>query len=94
MIEKEEVERIAKLARLKLTDEEVLGMQKDLSSILDYFNLLKKVTGKSKITSTSLTEEILRIDTSKNQPAETVEKLIKEIPERKERYVKVKTILD
>ena len=42
MISKEEVEHIAKLARLELSDKETEKMQKDLSAILDYFNLLKK----------------------------------------------------
>ena len=42
MISKEEVEHIAKLARLELTEKEVGKMQKDLSAILNYFALLKK----------------------------------------------------
>ena len=42
MISKTEVQHIAKLARLELTEQEVEKMQKDLSSILDYFDLLKK----------------------------------------------------
>ena len=42
MISKEEVQHIAKLARLELTETEVEKMQKDLSAILDYFNLLQK----------------------------------------------------
>jgi aspartyl/glutamyl-tRNA(Asn/Gln) amidotransferase C subunit len=43
MISKEEVEHIAKLARLELTGKETEKMQKDLSAILDYFILLKNV---------------------------------------------------
>ena len=42
MISKDEVIKIAKLARLELTEKEIEKMQKDLSAILDYFNLLKK----------------------------------------------------
>ena len=41
MISKDEVRHIAKLARLELTESETAKMQKDLSSILDYFDLLK-----------------------------------------------------
>lgn len=94
MIKKEEVEKIAELARLKLTDEEVLGMQKDLSGILDYFNLLKKLKGHLRGTINGLTEQTSREDIVKNQSIETVNKLIKEIPEKNGRYIKVKTILD
>ncbi len=50
MISKEEVEHIAKLARLELTESEVKKMQKDLSAILDYFNLLKKAPKPNKDT--------------------------------------------
>jgi aspartyl/glutamyl-tRNA(Asn/Gln) amidotransferase C subunit len=36
MISKEEVLGLAELARLKLSEEEVAGLQKDISSILEY----------------------------------------------------------
>ena len=42
MISKDEVQHIAKLARLELTEKEIEKMQKDLSEILGYFDLLKK----------------------------------------------------
>ena len=42
MISKEHITHIAKLARLELTDREIEKMQKDLSAILDYFNVLKR----------------------------------------------------
>ena len=36
MISKEEIKNLAELARLELTEEETTGLQKDISSILDY----------------------------------------------------------
>ena len=42
-ISKEEVEHIAKLARLQLSPEEVVKYQAELSSILDYIEQLKQV---------------------------------------------------
>ena len=47
MISKKEVEHIAKLARLRLTKIEVTKRQKEISEILDYFNLLKEVDVKN-----------------------------------------------
>lgn len=41
-ISKKEVEHLAKLAELKLSKTELEKFQKQLSKILDYFNLLKK----------------------------------------------------
>ncbi len=43
MISREEVQHIAKLARLGLTETEIKKFQKELSSILDYVEKLKRV---------------------------------------------------
>ncbi len=43
MIKKEEVKKIAKLSRISLTEEEISSMQKEISSILDYFNILSEL---------------------------------------------------
>jgi len=49
MISKEEVLNLAQLARLKLSDQEVAGLQKDISNILDYVGQVSAVsTGKEK----------------------------------------------
>ncbi|MBU0670928.1 aspartyl/glutamyl-tRNA amidotransferase subunit C [Patescibacteria group bacterium] len=39
---KDEVQKIAKLSRLMLSEDEEKAMGKDLSEILDYFDILKK----------------------------------------------------
>ena len=44
MISKEEVLNLSTLARLKLSDEEVAGLQKDMSSILDYIGQVSAVS--------------------------------------------------
>lgn len=96
MITKETVKHIAKLARLGLTPKETEKMQKDLSLILDYFNLLKEVdvTGiEPTFHSISNLDAFLRKDEMKKEIREGAEKLIKAAPEREGRYVKVKEIL-
>ena len=96
MISKEEVKHISKLARLELTEKEVEKMQKDISAILDYFNLLKKAdTSKVKIqaafaqngTNGMRTDEIEVIKNNLKS------KIINAFPDRKDDYIKVKTIL-
>ena len=42
-IERTEVQRIARLARLHLTDEEIERMEKELSRILEYVEKLKEL---------------------------------------------------
>ncbi|MFA5877932.1 MAG: Asp-tRNA(Asn)/Glu-tRNA(Gln) amidotransferase subunit GatC [Candidatus Staskawiczbacteria bacterium] len=92
MISKEEVEKIAKLARLELTPEEVVKMQKDLSEVLDYFNALQKVDSKSYISSNIPRGNNLRKDEGRHRDEELVEKLLEQAPDKKDEYIKVKSI--
>jgi len=95
MISKKEVEHIAKLARLGLSQTEIKKLGKDLSSILDYFNLLKKVDV-SKVEPTShsvLVKNVMREDEAKKENLDDVNELVAAAPERKERYIKVKAVL-
>lgn len=95
MISKQEVEKVAKLARLGLTEKEIQKFQKELSSILDYFEKLKEVDV-SKIEPTThsvLLESVMREDKSKSADIKVRNELIKAAPDKKERYVKVKSIL-
>ena len=96
MITKQEVEHIAKLARLDLDRKEIKKMEKELSSILGYFEKLKEVDV-SQIEPTShpvSVKAVVREDKVKKQKKETVEKLLKAAPERKGRHIKVKNILE
>lgn len=95
MISKEEVLHIAKLARLELSEAEVSKMQKDLSSILDYFNVLKKAKstkGKGK-SATLHIEKVTRKDKVEQRPASLANKLISAAPSKQDDYIKVKQIL-
>ena len=92
MISKEEVEHIAKLARLELSEKEKEKMQKDLTEILGYFDLLKKVPKAKMKKSVLAGNRALRKDeviSSHN----IAERLINAAPDRKDGYIKVKTIL-
>jgi aspartyl-tRNA(Asn)/glutamyl-tRNA(Gln) amidotransferase subunit C len=96
MISKDEVKNIAKLARLKLTENEVEKMQKDLSSILDYFNVLKKADTKKmgKIKKEFLDlEKVTRKDKVMEQSISLANNLVQAAPDKKDGYIKVKSIL-
>lgn len=92
MISKEEVKHIAKLARLELTEKEIEKMQKDLSSILDYFDLLKKIP-KTEVIQRSVSEN------SNLRKDEVISShdirggLIEALPDKKDDHIKVKSIL-
>jgi aspartyl/glutamyl-tRNA(Asn/Gln) amidotransferase C subunit len=93
MISKEEVQNIAKLARLELTEKEIEKIQKDLSAILDYFNLLKKAPKPE-----NFIEEInrdLRVTRKDGVVSsyDLIDELIAAAPDKKDDYIKVKAIL-
>jgi len=100
MISKQDVQHIAKLARLGLTENEIKKFQKDLSSILDYFKSLKEIDV-SKIEPTFHSAEhffekkleIMREDKAEHQSPEITNKLVEAVPEKKGRHVKVKAVL-
>lgn len=92
MISKEEVQHIAKLSRLGLTEEEIEKFQKELSSILDYFEKLKEVDVSSVAPASHafLVQNVTRKDEA--EPKVSGEKLIGLAPDKKEGFLKVKSV--
>jgi len=100
MISKKEVQHIAKLARLGITKKEEEKFQKDLFSVLDYFNSLKELDVSGVEPTFHPAEhffkkkfKIMREDKAEAQPAGVVNKLIESAPEKKKGRIKVKAIL-
>ena len=95
MITKKEVQHVAKLARLGLSEKEIEKMQKELSVILEYIDLLKEIdVSKIKPTFHSvLIENVMREDEAKRESPQIINKLLDEAPSKEEGYVKVKEIL-
>ena len=96
MISKEEVIRIAKLARLELTEEEIKKMQKDLTEILDYVSLLKKApTSRPKgyLASAGKAQSNRNLRKDEFKTSSLASEIISESPDKKDSYIKVKTIL-
>lgn len=91
MIKKEEIKHIAKLARIDLSEEEISLMQKEVSSILDYFNLLSEVdvSNVSPLFSPNQSKNETREDIPSAGPREETKKAF---PGEKKGYLKVKEI--
>ncbi|PIZ01198.1 Asp-tRNA(Asn)/Glu-tRNA(Gln) amidotransferase GatCAB subunit C [bacterium (Candidatus Gribaldobacteria) CG_4_10_14_0_8_um_filter_33_9] len=94
MISKNEVERIAKLARITLSDKEKEKMRSELSMVLDYFKLLEGID--TSITSPTLypflLKNITREDGEKKESLEKVKKLMDAAIEKEKGYVRVKAV--
>ena len=93
-ISKDDVRKIAKLARLKLTDAEVELYQGQLLKILDSMNELKKADTSSVEPTTSVLgmTNVLRED--KPQPFSDVEALLANAPEREGPFYKVRKVIE
>ena len=92
---KEQVNHMAKLARLGLTEKERKKFQKELSAVLDFVEKLNKVkTDKVEPTAqvTGL-ENISRPDKGRAKSKREGEKLLELAPETKDGYVTVKAVL-
>ena len=93
MLTKEEVIKIAKLARIELTEKEVEKFQKELSTVLDYVEELKSVD-------VSGLEEVSQVTGLVNVQRDDIvvdhgnrEEIFSQAPEMKDGYYKVKAIL-
>ena len=91
MISKEEVEHIAKLARLELSEKETEKMQKDLTVILGYFDLLKKAP-KVKIEEPASAKASAWRKDEVISSHDIADELIAAAPDKKDDYIKVKAI--
>lgn len=93
MLSKEEVKKVAGLARVGLSDEEVEKFTQDISGILDWVKQLEAVdvSGVEETKHSVKTENILRED----QPRffENSQNIIDLFPEKIDRQGKVKAIL-
>jgi aspartyl-tRNA synthetase len=93
-IDAEEVQHIAQLIRLSLTEAETTDFSEQLSTILDYFDLLGEadVEGVPPASQPAITREQLRAD--EPQPSLPREDFLVNAPRRKDAYVQVAVVLD
>ena len=90
----QEVEHIAKLARLDLTDEQRELYREQLSAILDYIEKLRKLdtTDVPPTAGGGLTQMTLRLDESR--PSLTTDKLLGNAPETEDQQFKIPPVFE
>jgi len=96
MISKKQVEHIAKLARIELTEKEKEKFSKELSLILDYIDKLNQINTKDIESIQQITglETIIREDEARKKDIDIANKILGEAPEKKNNYFKVPKILE
>ncbi|MDP2736297.1 MAG: Asp-tRNA(Asn)/Glu-tRNA(Gln) amidotransferase subunit GatC [bacterium] len=95
-LSKDEIQHIAKLARLELTGEELKKYGDQLSAVLNYIDQLKEVDTKGVEPTAQVTglENVLRKDIARDWDEKEIEAALKDAPEREERFIKVKRVIE
>jgi len=96
MISKEEVQNLAGLARLELSEEEVTALQKDISNILEYVGQVSAVSTGEAGQEVGGTYNVLRADTPRGEEDplhNTREQLLEALPKREGDYNVVRKII-
>ena len=94
-VTKKDVEHIAKLAKLKFTDEEKQKLQGEMNKVLDYIDTLNEIPDLDKVEpleNINDTENIFREDES--EKCLTKEEALKNAPAKTENFFKVPKVLD
>ena len=93
---KQQIEHIAKLARLELTAAELKKYGSQLSSILNYIDQLKEVevTGVEPTAQVTGLANVFRPDKAGDWDKKEIEIALDNAPEKQERFVKVKRVIE
>ena len=94
MLTKEEVKNIALLARIGIKEDEVEKYQKDLSAVLDFFRELETVATDEVEPIGHVTGRVgvARTDQAEDFGNEGKAEIIKNVPETRDGFVKVRSV--
>ncbi|OHA16472.1 MAG: hypothetical protein A3C79_02545 [Candidatus Taylorbacteria bacterium RIFCSPHIGHO2_02_FULL_45_28] len=94
MITTAEIEKLAKLARIKLDPAEKEGLTKEIDSILTYVDQIKKATVDVDYTPVpGAVHNVFRPDIARTISPEDRERLLNEAPDREGEFIAVKKII-
>lgn len=93
-LSREEILKIARLAHIEVTEDELAVFQDKISSVLDYVGQLQEIDlkGVEPTAHVSGVTNVLRPDEVKSCEAATRERLLESMPAREGDYLKVKAI--
>ena len=95
----EEIKKLADLARIEMSDEEMEGIAKDFDSILAYVGQVQEVSRLNKAEplhenpDNYFLQNVMREDVATNKSGEYTEKILADAPSVQDGYLKVKQIM-
>lgn len=93
MIDAETIKKLAELARIELSAEESVKIQKDIGSILDYVSELKNAPVGNAVNDREHIN-VFREDANPHESGEFTDKILAESPKKDEKYFVVKQIME
>ena len=93
-ITKEEVKKVANLARLELNENEINNHAEQLEKILDYIRQLEKIDTDDVLCTTRAIEVINVFRKDENKNFDSTEDLLELAPSREDEYFKVPKIIN
>lgn len=92
---REDIQHLASLARIKLTEAELVNFENELHSILEYVGAVQDLAGDTVDTEPQIgvRYNVLRDDEVTNEPGQYTKDLIEQMPDSKDGFLKVKKIL-
>ena len=96
-ITEKEIEHIAELARIRLTDKEKHKFTEDLGNILNFVDKLKEIDteGVEPVSNMTGLDSVFRKDEAHGEvDSEKSKRLVEQAPDSKDNYVKVKSVFE
>lgn len=88
-----DIKKLAEMARVDMTDAELENIAHEFDPILAYVGQVKEVSESSLGNPDYLLTNVMREDVATNKPGEYTEKLIEQMPDSQDGFLKVKQIL-
>ena len=92
-MELKDIDKLADLARLEIPQEEKEQVLKDLTSIVGYVAQISELTIPSDLVFDYDVQNVMREDIVTNESGTYTDKLVAEMPDHQDGYLKVKQIL-
>ena len=90
----EEVQYIASLARLELTEDELMRFRRQLSAILDYFQQLEGLNTEDVPPTANVSIDQNPLRTDQTRPGLTLDELLHNAPENDDRLFRVPPVFE
>ncbi len=91
-MKKEDLDKLAKLSRLSITDEEKEKLALEFDSILGYVSEIEKVSVGERVLEAGLLRNIMREDGEPHESGLYTEAILNNAPDTEDGYLKVKQV--